>query len=394
MGHFLKTLSKMQRPSCMKARLAYVSPRPLAPMTSRMTPKPHLVLRREVVVEQSVRDAWLRRRTISVANDVIESCRRGRLDAGVVIASALESLRPIGEAVTGDASVTTLLASAKEVAKDMASGKAVEYWPTGFRDLDGILGGLYPRETTIIAARTSNGKTMFATQVTQHIVENTPKTAALYVTLEMPAKSFTRRLIASRARIDGRHLRRNTLSADEVSKVMTAAVELSKLPIYFAQSQSQTIMSIHAMAEATARQLKLKGERLVLIVVDHVGLVKASDNIRKGAARNEQVAETSRGLRFLSERHGCHVLGLSQIVRGTEQRKGADQMPGLSDLKESSALEDDADNVIILHRPRDEMKQFIDGPAWVSAAKGRNDGTGLFKLGVDKAYLRFVDFNE
>ena len=342
---------------------------------------------------QAIRDTWLRRRGVAAAERAIETLRAGAVPAAEAIFTAIDLLRPIGEAVSSDAGTVSLKQSVKEVFEALRSDEPVEYFATGVRDLDELLsGGLFPRETTVLAARTSVGKSALATQIAINIAERYERVAALYVTLEMPAKSFTRRLVASRAGVDGRKIRRKTLNEFEMAALTRAAMEIANRCVFFAQSQSQTILSVHAMATTKARALAIEGKRLGLIVIDHIGLLKPSDPGARRGKRNEEVGENSRGLRFLAEQHGCHVIALAQVNREFEKRKGA--MPLLSEIKDSGAIEEDADNVCILHRKKDDKGMFIQGePAWLAVAKSRNDETGIFELGFDRAHTRFTDWN-
>jgi replicative DNA helicase len=190
--------------------------------------------------------------------------------------------------------------------------------------------------------------------------------------------------------VNGRLIRRKLLTEYDRAKLACAAEEMRKIPVYFAQSQSQTLLSVGALATNLSTKLAAMGQRLVLIVIDHIGLLKPSAKIEK---RHEQVAESSRGLRYLAEQHGCHVMALAQIKRAAEERKGSDKMPKLYDLKESGSLEEDADNVILLHRERDDQGMFVKGvPAWCSVAKQRNDDLGIFRLKYDAP--RFLDWDE
>lgn len=343
---------------------------------------------------QAVRDTWLRRRGVAAAERAIETLRGGAVSAAEAIFTAIDLLRPIGEAVSSDAGTVSLKQSVKSVFGALTSEGPAEYLATGIRDLDELLsGGLFPRETSVFAARTSVGKSALCTQIALNIVQHYASIAALYVTLEMPAESFARRLIAARAGVDGRRIRRKTLNEFEMSALARAAMDIANRDLYFAQSQSQTILSIHAMATTKARALALEGKRLGLIVVDHIGLVKSSSPVASRGKRNEEVGENSRGLRFLAEQHGCHVIALAQVNREFEKRKGA--MPLLSEIKDSGAIEEDADNVCILHRKKDDKGMFIVGePAWLAVAKSRNDALGILQLGFDRAHTRFNDWSE
>jgi replicative DNA helicase len=265
---------------------------------------------------------------------------------------------------------------------------------TGLRDVDLLINdGLRPLETSIVAARTSVGKSTIASQVARHIATSDPKAGVLYVSMEMPHESFAAKILASQAKVGISALRRGALNPSQWSAMTQAVADIIGLPLYFTVNLTQTLASTFAAASERARMLQKDGKRLAMVVIDHIGLVKPSAELMKRGTREQQVAETSRGLRFIATELGCHVMGLAQIHRDAE-RQGSGTMPKLHQLRESGSLEQDADQIFILHRKRDGATGLFDRskPAAFSLAKGRMDDTGLVLLGFENG--RYVDWND
>ena len=170
----------------------------------------------------------------------------------------------------------------------------------------------------------------------------------------------------------------------------TAMNKLAEVGLFFADSPSQTMAAIYATAQDRKRILAREGKRLGLVVVDHLGLVKPSAEALRRASREQQVAETSRALRFLASEIGCHVIGIAQLHRDAE-KQGPGSMPKLHHLRESGSIEQDADLVLILHRERDQKTgMFVPNvPAHLAVAKGRLDETSTHLLQYEPHRARF-----
>lgn len=343
---------------------------------------------------QSIRDAWVRRELVAVAQTINDEARKGKLSSDDATTSALSLVSGVASAaVQADKSFIKLSKALGDMVRELQT-PAGESVLTGYRDIDEETGGLFFRETSILAARTSVGKSALACQWAQRISENSDdKIAVFYVSLEMRAALFAGRLAAARARIEARRIRRKTLNREELAALFRASSEIGHLQLYFVDNQIQTLESIHASAKALRKSLATKGVRLGLIVIDHMGLVKPSTP-SANRKRNEQVGETSRGLRFLATEHDCHVLGIAQINRDAAKRKGADAIPQVHELKDCGSLEEDTDNVFILHRERTAKGTFVsNAPADFVIAKARNDRTAHLQLGLDEEFVQFTDWN-
>ncbi|GIW81017.1 MAG: replicative DNA helicase [Gemmatales bacterium] len=253
--------------------------------------------------------------------------------------------------------------------------------PTGFIDLDEKTAGLQNSELIIIAARPSHGKTAFALNVARHIAveEGFP---VFFVSLEQSRIELAERLLCMQARVDSFKLRKGHLNSEDMEKLMIAADELRRGQIFIDDTPSQGLLRI----AANARRLKLRhGIRAVFI--DYLQLIEP-DNRRD--SRQEQVANLSRRLKFLARELKIPVVALAQVNRGAEDR--TDHTPRLSDLRESGAIEQDADTVFLLHRPEMYEPGQHQGLMEVHIAKQRNGPTGEINLTFLKQYLRFENY--
>ena len=256
---------------------------------------------------------------------------------------------------------------------------------THFHDLDRITGGLHASELVILAARPSMGKTALA----MNIVENVSvlgKQPVLFVSLEMSKLELCDRLLCSAAKVNGQRLRNGTINNEERKKLIDKAGELSQIPLYIDDSPTRTVSEI----AASARRIRRREGKLGLVVVDYLQLIQ-EDNPRD--PRQEQVAKMARRLKGLARDLSVPVLCLSQLNRQTEGT--GDHRPKLSHLRESGAIEQDADVVMFIHREEyyqhgEDAEQYA-GLADIIIAKQRNGPTGEIEMLWQKDYTRFVD---
>lgn len=275
-----------------------------------------------------------------------------------------------------------LLQAFEEIDRRMQGGAAGI--PTGFTDLDELTGGLHPSELIILAARPSMGKTALAMNIAEHVAvkANVP---TLFVSLEMSRQELAQRMLCSRGRINGRKFRSAFLSAEDRSKLVEAASVLSKAPLYIDDSPSRTMTEIAAAARRLKRRVKLG-----FVVIDYLQLIEP-DNPKD--PRQEQVAKIARRLKGMARELNIPVLCLAQLNRQAEVSK--DNRPKLSHLRESGAIEQDADVVMFIHReeygmsPEEAQEQNLVGKADLIVAKQRNGPTGDIALVWRKEYTTF-----
>lgn len=256
---------------------------------------------------------------------------------------------------------------------------------TGLQKFDEMTGGLHNGELIILAARPSMGKTALAMNIGEHcsIHQRAP---VLFVSLEMSGIELADRMLCSLARVNGHRLRNGTISSDDRERLIQKANEISEAPLYVDDSPSRTVSEI----AATARRIKRKENGLGLIVIDYLQLIEP-DNSRD--PRQEQVAKIARRLKGMARELEVPLLCLSQLNRQAED--GKDHRPKLSHLRESGAIEQDADVVMFVHREeyyhRGEDKAQYAGQAEIIIAKQRNGPVGDVELTWEAEFTRFSD---
>ncbi len=262
---------------------------------------------------------------------------------------------------------------------------------THFADLDGLTGGLHPSEFIVLAARPSMGKTALATNIAENvaIVSRVP---VLFVSLEMSRLELAQRLLCSQGSIDGSKFRSGFISATEREKLMEAAGKLSQSPLFIDDTPSRTVTEI----AACARRLKRR-ENLGLVVIDYLQLIQPDD---PRDPRQEQVAKMARRLKALARELQIPIVVLAQLNRQVEASGREEHRPRLSHLRESGAIEQDADVVMFVHREeyyhtKEKAEELgIAGQGLLILAKQRNGPTGDVKLQWSSMYTRFRDFSE
>jgi replicative DNA helicase len=256
---------------------------------------------------------------------------------------------------------------------------------TGISRFDEMTGGLHNGELIILAARPSMGKTALAMNIGEHVAieQNSP---VLFVSLEMSGIELADRMLCSLARVNGHRLRNGTITADDRERLIKKANEISQSPLFVDDSPSRTVSEI----AAAARRIKRRQDDLGLIVVDYLQLIEP-DNSKD--PRQEQVAKIARRLKGLSRELDVPLLCLSQLNRQAEDSK--DHRPKLSHLRESGAIEQDADVVMFVHREEyylrgDDQAQCA-GQAEIIISKQRNGPIGDVEMTWEAEYTRFSD---
>ncbi|MBX7101587.1 MAG: replicative DNA helicase [Myxococcaceae bacterium] len=254
---------------------------------------------------------------------------------------------------------------------------------TGYVDLDAQLTGLHGGELIVLAARPGIGKTSLAMNMALHAARNEKRAVAVF-SLEMPSTQLTQRLLASAARIDMRKLRNGRLSENDMGKLSEAANELFTTPLYVDDSGALSSFDLRAKA----RRLKQRDDSLGLIVIDYLQLMHQKGQVE---SRQLEVAEISRALKQLAKELNVPIIALSQLNRKVEERKGG--KPMLSDLRESGAIEQDADVVMFIHREDDGEEQAGPPssaiPVELIVAKQRNGPVGSVDLIFLSEFTRF-----
>lgn len=259
-------------------------------------------------------------------------------------------------------------------------GNAQGIVTTGFLDLDRLLGGLHPSELTIIGARPSIGKTALGLALLMHCVRDL-ETPAFIASLEMSRIELAERLICMAGGIDSYRLRRGLLSREEAARVAEVGNGLRRLPLHIDDGASQTMLRV----AANARRLKRR-HGIGLVVVDYLQLVDPED---RRAQRYEQVGAVSRRLKCLAKELKVPVVAMAQLNRSCEDRPGG--KPRLADIRECGGVEQDADTVMLLHRPENPEGQEVVAIE-VLVAKQRNGPIGERTLAYRKPFMRFENY--
>ncbi len=263
-------------------------------------------------------------------------------------------------------------------------GSALTGEPTGFFELDDLTCGLQPAELIIIAGRPSMGKTAIGLNMAEHIaLDEDPPRPVLFFSLEMSSQQVAQRILCSRARVDSQRLRRGRHSAEELQRLMAVADEIRGRPLLVDDTSSLSILELRARARMAYRKHRIRA-----VFVDYLQLMRAPGV----ESRQQEVAEISRGLKALAKELSVPVVAMAQLNRKPEDR--GSNRPRMSDLRESGAIEQDADLVALLHRESyyklGENQDTEDDPtADLIIAKQRNGPVGTVKLHFNRQWTRF-----
>ena len=274
----------------------------------------------------------------------------------------------------------------QEIHETANRGEAITGLPTGYRQLDKMTAGMHPGDLIIVAGRPGMGKTSFALNVAHHACEKSKSPVAVF-SLEMPKGQLVRRLLGSEARVDGNRIRTGQLHKDDWPKLADAAGTLSEMPIWVDDTPAITMLELRAKAR------RLKSEvGLSLIVVDYLQLMRSGS---RNDSREQEISEISRSLKALAKELEMPVIALSQLNRGVESRGVKDKRPQLSDLRESGAIEQDADTIWFIYRDEVYNRDSDDrGIAEIIIGKQRAGPTGTCRVRFFNEYTRFDDLAE
>jgi replicative DNA helicase len=266
------------------------------------------------------------------------------------------------------------------------SGSSLLGSSTGFKDLDAKLQGLQNGDLIIVAARPSMGKTALSMNIVENFLLNKEvEGGVLAFSLEMPAESLTTRLLASNAKIDQQKVRSASMNQNDLKRFMESSSKLKDLPLYIDDSSMLSPMELRARARRIHRQ---EPNGLSLIVVDYLQLMELPSSTE---SRVNQISEISRSLKMLAKDLNVPVIALSQLNRAVEQRPN--RRPVMSDLRDSGAIEQDADVILFIYRDEVYNEDSEEGnKAEIIIGKQRNGPIGKVNLTFLKEFTRFEDF--
>jgi len=336
-----------------------------------------------------VRDKAMARDLIHASSEILRDAYDPTVEPREMVSQAEEKVFAVRDRRSTDqvANIHDVMIEAFEhIDKRLEQGGATGI-PSGFRDLDNLTGGLHDSELVILAARPSMGKTALATNIAEHVTLKAGVTT-LFVSLEMARLELAQRMLCSLGRINGSKFRSGFVSSQEREKLVEVSNKLGTAPLFIDDTPSRTVTEI----AATARRLK-RTSNLGLIVIDYLQLIEP-DNSRD--PRQEQVAKIARRLKGIARELELPVVCLAQLNRQVEAGKDSHQ-PRLSHLRESGAIEQDADVVMFVHREEyyytkeEAEEKGIVGEADLMVKKQRNGPTGDIKLTWLQQFTRFED---
>lgn len=347
-----------------------------------------------IVYAKIVREQAIKRKLIAAAGDIANSAYfpEGR-DARSILDNAEQKIFNIAEMYQkntrdGLQSIKKAAAETLHYIEELSKlDSPITGISTGFVDLDRETAGLQRGDLIIVGGRPSMGKTSFAMNIAESVAIGSGLPVAIF-SLEMPARSLVMRLIASLARVDNSRLRLGKIKTnEEMSKFTYALHQLNQAPIFIDDGGN---ISVHEL-RARVRRLKREQGELGLVLIDYLQLMQMPDNSENRAT---QMGDISRALKLLAKEMDVPVIALSQLNRASEKRM--DQRPVMSDIRESGAIEQDADVIMfvyrdeVYHKNRDDNK----GLAEIIIGKQRNGPIGTVKLAFRGEFTRFDDYSD
>ena len=351
----------------------------LAELVELVPTAAHVDYHARVVREKSVLRALIR-----TATNIVSECHDADDDVAMLLDRAEQAILEVsqGKATSGFADLQSVLKDSFRQLESLAARKEpITGLPTGFNDLDRQTAGLQASDLIIIAGRPSMGKTTLALNIAAYAGMRTGKPIAVF-SLEMSKEQLALRMLCAEAKVDSAKLRTGFLAGSDWSLLTTAAGDLSgQANIYIDDTPMQTALDIRAKA----RRLRAEQGDLGLVIVDYLQLMQGRSRAEN---RQQEISDITRALKALARELHVPVVALSQLSRAVEQRKPP--KPQLSDLRESGAIEQDADVVALLYRD-DVYNEDSDerGVAEVNIAKHRNGPTGTLRLAFRGEFTRF-----
>ncbi len=336
-----------------------------------------------------VRERGILRKLVKASDEIAtEAFSPQGKPVAMILDEAEQKIFKIGEAGSrmkqGFHSMDTLVVELLDRVEEMSQNpNDITGVPTGFYDLDRQTSGFQSGDLIILAARPSMGKTALAINIAEHVALNEGLPVAVF-SMEMGASQLAVRIVGSIGRIDQGHLRTGKLTDEEWPRLTDAIERLRNISLHIDETPGLTVSELRANARRLARQCG----KLGLIVVDYLQLMSVSTSMND-ENRATAVGEISRGLKMLAKELQCPVIALSQLSRGVESR--TDKRPMMSDLRESGAIEQDADVIMFIYRDEYYTKEACKEPgvAEVIISKQRNGPTGTVKLAFINRITKF-----
>ncbi len=332
-----------------------------------------------------VRDKAILRQLIGAAHRAMDAAFEDSLPSSEILDLAEREIFDVTEKrVTGGARpLPELVEEVFQTIQDL-DGNALTGEPSGFLELDDLTCGFQPTELIIIAGRPSMGKTALGLNIAEYIaLDVDPPRPVLFFSLEMGSQQVAQRILCSRARVDAQRLRRGQHNAEEMRQLQEAAEQIHGRPLLVDDTSGLSILELRARTRLAYRRHEIRA-----VFVDYLQLMRAPG----AESRQQEVAEISRGLKALAKELHIPVIAMAQLNRKTEDRSS--NRPRMSDLRESGAIEQDADLVALLHRESyykigEDTDAEEDTSAELIIAKQRNGPVGTVKLHFNRRWTRF-----
>ena len=361
----------------------------LTELTSRVNSAAHIDYHARIIAQK-----YIQRELIRISTDIQNKAFDASSDVDDLLDFSEKELFNLAygnikkDAIQIDAIINQAIFELEEASKreDGLSGV-----PCGFSEMDRITSGWQRSDLVIIAARPSMGKTAFVLSMARNIGVNHGAAVALF-SLEMSSVQLVNRLIVSETEIPAERVRTGKLTKEEWEQLNDKINNLYKAPIFIDDTPAISLFELRAKC----RRLKMQYD-IDIVVVDYLQLMTAGGD-NKGINREQEVSIISRGLKAIAKELNIPIIALSQLNRSVETR-GGDKRPQLSDLRESGAIEQDADIVLFIHRPErfgilvDEDGNSLEGLAEIIIAKHRNGSIGTVKMKFVSEFARFMDYD-
>ncbi len=356
----------------------------VAQITNHVTSSAHIEHHARILSEK-----FIQRELIRISTETIKSAYDETTDVVQLLDKTEQKLMDINDNNfrSDYQNISDIVAKALKEVEEAEGKEGITGIPSGFTELDNMTAGFHPGTLVIIAARPAMGKTAFALTMMRNMAIDYKKPVAFF-SMEMPATEIAMRLISSQSEIEAQRLKKGDLDPWMKEQILAKTQQLNVAPMYIDDSSQLSIFELRAKC----RRLKQRFD-IQAVFIDYLQLMKGETDNRNGN-REQEISNISRQLKSLSKELGIPVFALAQLSRAVETRGGTKE-PQLSDLRESGAIEQDADIVMFLYRPEyygyneDEEGNPTMGMAKVIIAKHRAGGTGRINMRFQGQYARF-----
>lgn len=335
-----------------------------------------------------VREKSLLRQFIGTSENLVNTCYLDKDNTKNIFGQAEKDLFSLFQKATQSKDLTSIedvvIESLNAIERASKSTGAVTGVPTGFIDLDYMTAGMQPSDLVLIAARPSMGKTAFVLNMAEYMAIKNNYTTAIF-SLEMSKSQLTNRFLSMHSRVSAQNIRTGKLDEKEWADLMESARVIGSSSIIIDDTPGISVTELRSKC----RKMKLEND-LKVVIIDYIQLMSSG---RRAESRQQEISEISRSLKAIAREIQCPVIALSQLSRAVEQRP--DKRPMLSDLRESGAIEQDADVVMFIYRDEYYNKQTDNpGEAEIIIGKQRNGPTGTVNLKWIGEYTKFANLQK